>query len=317
MDANFLRPWLWSALFVLIGLWLLYVEVDSAAFQQCVADHGGTYPQEEAGENPAYFVAAVSLWRIKVWTSCTGAFLDTYREVVAAVATIFIAIFTWTLWWSTRRLGEFARSQADDTKRALRIADTAVQAALISADANEVLADVAKHSLENEREALRIAAETAAATRTIAEATKLHAETAREALRPRVFAQPWPHTAKVVDGEILFQMEFACYGNSPATARELSVESSDSPPRGATAVYTAKPTQISIGLAPTNRWWYPETLDEFFRTPIRRPFIFGFIRYADQFGVVRTSGYSAKLEITKDGQITLATAGDPAYSRFD
>src|SRR5215813_6167346 len=143
VDGNFLRSWLWTVVLVLAGLWLLYVEVDSATFQQCVIDHQGSRPQGEPGKNGAHFVAAISFWHIKIWSSCTGTFLDNYREAVTAVATIFIAIFTWTLWWATRRLGEFARKQADDTKQALKTAATAAEAALISADANEVLANVA------------------------------------------------------------------------------------------------------------------------------------------------------------------------------
>jgi hypothetical protein len=137
--------WLWPTLLVAGCLWLLYIEVDSAAFQQCVADHRSTYPGEASKENPAYFIAAVSFWRVKIWTSCTGVLIDAYREAVTAVATIVIAIFTWTLWWSTKRLAEFARDQADDTKQSLRIADTAAQAAFISAEVSVLLWEWPRH----------------------------------------------------------------------------------------------------------------------------------------------------------------------------
>ena len=103
--------WLRPTLLVAGCLWLLYIEVDSAAFQQCVADHRSTYPGEASKESSAYFIAAVGFRRVKIWTSCTGAFIDTYREAVTAVATIVIAIFTWTLWWSTAGLPNSPRTK--------------------------------------------------------------------------------------------------------------------------------------------------------------------------------------------------------------
>ncbi len=300
--------WLRPTLLVAGCLWLLYIEVDSAAFQQCVADHRSTYPEESSKENPAYFLGAVSFWRVKIWTNCTGVFIDAYREAVTAVATIVIAIFASTLWWSTKRLAEFARDQADDTKQALRVADTAAQAAFISAEATEVLSNTAKHLLESERAALDVA-------RTAAAAAISQAETARAATRPWVFTHPWPGTAQKVGEEILFQMYLRCYGNGPATVTGIGVHWSDTAPTDDTPLDIVIERGTNIGLAPDNQWYHPEMRADFYRMPIGQPFVFGFVRYRDQVETY-ISRFTVKLHVTETGQIAMATAGSPAWSRF-
>jgi hypothetical protein len=115
--------------------------------------------------------------------------------------------------------------------------------------------------------------------------------------RPWVFTQPWPATAQVLmNEEIHFEMEFHCYGNAPATVIELCVE-------------------------PDNRWWEKDVDGTFFKTTWQRPYVFGFIRYQDQFGI-HTSGYCTRLlpydrKDPKDRWVAIATAGTPAWSRFD
>jgi len=307
MDKNFVRSWLRSALLVFVGLWLLYVEVESSAFQQCVADHRSGQPQERAGENPAYAFAANNLWRARVWTSCTGALLDAHGGAVTAVATIFIAIFAWTLRWSTRRLGKFAREQAADLNESLRIADKAVQAALISADANEVLAHAAKQTFENERAALAMAAS--------------QAEETRQSVRPWVFTQPWQHTARAnQDGVILFQMEIASYGNAPATVTELYIDFLETEPAGEPAYSAGRAIPMNVGMAPNNRWLHPHGADERLACPRGHSYVFGYIRYRDQRGDLHFSGFCARLVHTSragEPPIAISTAGTSAWSRFD
>jgi len=304
VDSNFLRSWLWTALLVLAGLWLLYVEVESAAFQQCVADQRSSQP---SGDGSAYAFAALNLWRARVWTGCTGVFLDTYRGAVIAVAMLVIAIFAWALWWATRRMGRFARQQAADVKEALRIADKAVQAAFVSADANEVLAQAAKQTLETERAALAMAV--------------AQAETVRQNVRPWVFAQPWPDAARSnPDGEILFQMEISSYGNAPATVTELSVDCRETEPTEEPAYAEGRAIPMTIGMAPNTRWFYPHGAGERLACPPGRPYVFGYVRYRDQRGEVHVSGFCAKLAHASGGggsPIAVSTAGAPAWSRFD
>lgn len=307
MDSNFVRSWLWTALLVLAGLWLLYVEVESAAFQQCVLDYQSTQPREQSGESGTYAFAALNLWRARVWTSCTGVLLDTYREAVIAVATLFIAIFAWALWWATRRLGRFARQQAADVKEALGIADKAVQAAFVSADANEVLAQAAKQTLENERAGLAMAV--------------AQAEAMRQSVRPWVFAQPWPHTARVdQDGEILFQLEIACHGNAPATVTELSVDCRETEPAGEPSYAEGRAIPMTIPMAPNTRWLYPHAADERLACPPGRRYVVGYIRYRDQRGDMHVSGFCVRLVRTSgagDPATAVSAAGTPAWSRFD
>jgi hypothetical protein len=139
--------------------------------------------------------------------------------------------------------------------------------------------------------------------------------------RPWVFTQPWPNTAQVlVNEEIHFEMEFHCYGNSPATVIELCVECSDTNPTGKPH-YTTTATPRNIGLAPGNRWWEKDVDGAPFKTTWQQPYVFGFIRYQDQFGV-HTSGFCVRLlpynrKDPKDPWVAIATAGTPAWSHFD
>jgi hypothetical protein len=164
------------------------------------------------------------------------------------------------------------------------------------------------------------------AMRRSANAAFAQAKTARDALiasnRPWVFTQPWPGTAKVfMNEEVHFEMEFHCYGNAPATVVELCVECSDKEPAGDIPRYTATAVPRNIGLAPGNRWWEKDIDGALFKTTWQRPYVFGFIRYRDQFGV-HTSGFCTRLlpyerKGDRDPWVTLATAGTPAWTRFD
>jgi hypothetical protein len=65
------------------------------------------------------------------WGDCIVAGVEANDKFVVAVSTMFIAIFTFTLWWSTKRLGYFAARQAEETEESLHIARKAVEAAQI------------------------------------------------------------------------------------------------------------------------------------------------------------------------------------------
>jgi hypothetical protein len=54
---------------------------------------------------------------------------------------------------------------------------------------------------------------------------------------------------------------------------------------------------------------------DFYRMPIDQPFVFGFVRYRDQ-AETYVSRFAVKLHVTETGQIAMATAGPPAWSRF-
>jgi hypothetical protein len=163
-------------------------------------------------------------------------------------------------------------------------------------------------------------------TEAAVKAAEAQAKTAHAALlasnRPWVFTQPWPATAEVLmNEEIHFEMEFHCYGNAPATVIELCVECSDKEPVGDAPHYTTAAVTKNIGLAPDNRWWEKDVGGVPFKTTWQRPYVFGFIRYQDQFGV-HTSGYCTRLlprarKTPNEPLIAIATAGTSAWSRFD
>src|SRR5208282_3976561 len=79
----------------------------SDSFKQCIADHRANKTSEQQIESPAGFVPAL-FWR-GVAYRCTGMFLDKNDTGVAAVATVALALFTFTLWHNSRKQLDTAR----------------------------------------------------------------------------------------------------------------------------------------------------------------------------------------------------------------
>jgi hypothetical protein len=87
---------------ILSAVIVVYAISRTAAFQACYASHKeyASYQQQQEG-----FLALKWIFRnIKVWLKCTGDWADHSHGLVTALGTLAIAIFTWTLWRSTRNL---------------------------------------------------------------------------------------------------------------------------------------------------------------------------------------------------------------------
>jgi hypothetical protein len=118
--------------FVLGAIWILST---SSLLQTCI-DKQTAAESEQAKENPPTVLLSFTN-KTAVCIRCTGHILYEYRDFVTAVATVFIAAFTFTLWWSTNGMLRIARLQASDTKAAIAAAQTSASAALTSAETGE------------------------------------------------------------------------------------------------------------------------------------------------------------------------------------
>jgi hypothetical protein len=91
----------WRALIAIVVVWFGYVALESTSVQNCIADKESKQAEEQSKENaPKFFHSFIMGTRLR--TNCIGSLLYDNRDAVTAVATAFIAIFTLTLWWSTR-----------------------------------------------------------------------------------------------------------------------------------------------------------------------------------------------------------------------
>ena len=120
------------ALTAIVIVWLLYVAVESTSFRICIADKEAKQPRQSAEKNSLEVLGSlVASARVK--TDCIFVVLDENRDAIIAIATAFIAIFTFTLWRSSDQLFNVTKESAD--------------AATMSAKAARKSAKVAKKSL--------------------------------------------------------------------------------------------------------------------------------------------------------------------------
>jgi len=88
-----------TALFVsaiLLGVYALYW---SSEYKSCIHQEPG---YQEQNKHPSTFV--ISIRRPNFFLKCTWVVLHKNHETLIAIGTIFLALFTTTLWWATRRL---------------------------------------------------------------------------------------------------------------------------------------------------------------------------------------------------------------------
>jgi len=100
------RNFFWALLALAVLLGVLTVSI-SSTFQACVNN------QQTASTHFSITNHAVIYWR------CSFHALYDFRDAVTAVATVFIAIFTLTLWRSTSGLVDAAAKQSADTQAAI------------------------------------------------------------------------------------------------------------------------------------------------------------------------------------------------------
>jgi len=299
------RPYItWQGLVVITGILcaLVILATFTRSYEKCQTEYQNEAVGQEPSQIPNWILVSAH------FVTCEGVVIDENEGILIVVSTLIIAFFTYTLWRSTSELAEFAEQQSKDTDRSLKLSDKALEAARITAGANELIANFAERSVEVEWAALKVATDQVAA--------------ARDAIRPWVFAHPWPAKARKVGGEIHFPLYLRCYGGEPATVTGIGVHCADAAPTKDTPLETVTDLRgVNIGLAPDNHCFYPENPDVPgavpYKTPTERPFVFGYIRYRDQFETTYTSRFTVKLATTAGGTFTMETVGDPTWSRFD
>jgi hypothetical protein len=129
------RAWVFGLL--LVGF-AIFAVINSHTFQECI----GT-SQSEIGSA----VLSVTLSRLQ---ACFGLALTENNSAITVLATLLVALFTGTLWWSTYKLWHATKDAAHATEQLTKIAATqlrdqeAIQRAYISAEAeglNPLLGD--------------------------------------------------------------------------------------------------------------------------------------------------------------------------------
>ena len=88
---------------LLVLAWLGYTVHQSVFFQECLASKQAQHANEQ-GEKGFPEFARPYVVGSRVETECLFSFLYDSRDAVTAVATVFIALFTFTLWWATSSL---------------------------------------------------------------------------------------------------------------------------------------------------------------------------------------------------------------------
>jgi hypothetical protein len=124
-----------ATLVVIFGLWILGT---SSSFKTCKAEQAAANA-EQRKENPRPFVLSLAD-SAAICIRCAGHVLYEYRDAATAVATVLIAIFTYTLYGATKGLVQAAEIQSADMKRS-------IVAAAIAADAAQSSAETAKKAL--------------------------------------------------------------------------------------------------------------------------------------------------------------------------
>jgi hypothetical protein len=91
-----------TALGFLLLLFAIWILSSSSSLNTCKANQTAAQ-SEQAKENPPEFTLAI-IDSATMYARCIGHVGYEYRDAITAVATAFIALFTLTLWWSTKAM---------------------------------------------------------------------------------------------------------------------------------------------------------------------------------------------------------------------
>lgn len=92
-------PWLVGVFGIVFAGWLINI---SPSFKKCIQTEKNDPTYQTLRENPS--VVQGSLVRVELHSVCVEDWTKEYEGAIGAVATVFIAIFTLTLWEATKRL---------------------------------------------------------------------------------------------------------------------------------------------------------------------------------------------------------------------
>jgi hypothetical protein len=97
-----------ALLVVGFGLWIFGT---SSSFQTCTTEQAAANAGQGQKNLPPLVLAGAN--RAAIYARCGGHVIYEYRDFATAVATVFIAIFTFTLWQSTKRMMKATQTAVD------------------------------------------------------------------------------------------------------------------------------------------------------------------------------------------------------------
>jgi hypothetical protein len=101
-----------AILLLLFAVWSLST---TSSFNACTAKQTAAQ-SEQANENaPRSALSVIDIAAIRV--RCAVHVIFEYRDALTAIATVFIALFTLTLWWSTREMMSATKASVDLARR--------------------------------------------------------------------------------------------------------------------------------------------------------------------------------------------------------
>jgi len=307
---------------VLVAIALLATQ--SPSYQACQNKNHN----EAKAQNPEAEVG----WAFEArnFVPCEGEFIDQNEGNLTLFATCFIALFTYTLWRSTSELADFAEKQSDDTNRSLDLSDKALEAARITAGANELIANFAGRSVENQwaalqvaRESVSVAQESAGAAKIAANAATLQVKELKRSVDIAMNAERayvklshvQPGIIFSPNGTVLVQIQAMNLGRTPASLegtylRIVTLHNGMKLPDIPDYLpdhFIAREAVMGAGGDPVFQTWdsnigidgYPDI-----RNGTIPMVIFGYVDYRDIFGNPFRGGYARRFDSYRDKRIT-------------
>ena len=122
----------WWIVLILFFAWTSYVAWSTSSFQDCIANEEKAEATAHTKNNPPEVILPLIAYA-RIDTLCAVRLAYDFRDALNTIATLFIALFTLTLWRSTDRLWKEASASGET--------------ALLTAKAAQKAADVAERSL--------------------------------------------------------------------------------------------------------------------------------------------------------------------------
>jgi hypothetical protein len=100
--------------------YLGWVVTTTSSFKSCIESKTATETQQANKDSPPNFSTLIK--SADIYARCGGSFVYEFRDAATAVATVLIAIFTFTLWQSTSRLWRAGERHSERELRAYILA---------------------------------------------------------------------------------------------------------------------------------------------------------------------------------------------------
>lgn len=142
-----MKGWRLALVLIAAAFVVALLVLPSQSFQDCIQGYQPQNSEQSPPERAADF--------IKIGRRCSASFIEANQAALGALATLFIALFTGTLWWSTRQLWQASENQSKLTHRSIheaaRAASAMEQIAHHSAASADAAIATARHVLVVER----------------------------------------------------------------------------------------------------------------------------------------------------------------------